>query len=881
MDSATQNTVPGASIIITNQKDSLDIRGTITNDKGSFLIKAKPGDYQLSVSFIGYKTIKETIHLDKTTINIDPFNLVENKKMLGEINVIKTLPPTKQKGDTTLFNPDAYKVNPDANAEELISKMPGFYNVNGKLSAQGQIVEEVLVDGKKFFGKDVYKALETLPIDIIKNIEVYEHKSDESKFSGFKDKKKSKTINIVTKNKSKNMRFGRIAGGIGKDEKYAIKANLNQFSETTRYTLIGNSKNVNAPLHLNRRRAFRRSISDNDIQNNNLAFNFNTKGKKEKELSANYRYSDNDIKSEERSLKSFTSSPLEGQKQSSTNASGNDQASHNFDLDWDIVSNSKNHISMRSSLSTSDSKSENTSFSETKLLDKFVNSNKNSTSTANRSTDFSHNFFWSRKFNKEGRGLFIQASYRRNDGKNNNEQKSEIKGLSTQGNQNIDQISNQKTNSNYLSTNLSFNEKIGKYSRLTLGYNYSINSDKTKKKSYNYDSESKNYSKLDILTSNSFKNSTINNTSRISYNYQSKTIGVMLGGDFKFTNIKNNESFPNKKGLKKDYFSILPSANFSYNINESSLINIYYRMGISNPSANQLQEIVNISNPLYISMGNSNLKQTQNHNIMLFYTSSNMESGRFTSINVGVNRTQNTVGKRTIVAQKDTLINKRYVLPKGGQFSQSINLNGQYNISGGITYGIPVKKLHSKLNINTAANYSHNPTLINNQRSFSNSLSLNQGFKLSSNISDKLDFTVTSKTLYSVSKNTNHKSSDSKYFSQTNSVNLYWNFTKSFILKTNTAFVNKNNISNNKVENNWLLDIGISSKIFKNKRGEISLIAYDILNQTCGLTHRVSDLYTTDIYSQKLNQFYMLSFTYKIRNKNSRSNSHGAGKFKS
>ena len=878
LDSSTQNTVPGASIIITNTKDSLNQRGTITNNKGDFLMNAKPGDYQLSISFIGYKTIKKTIHLDKTTLHIGQLKLVENKKMLSEINIIETLPPTKQKGDTTIFNPDAYKVNSDANAEELVAKMPGFYSVNGKLSAQGQVVKEVLVDGKKFFGKDVNKALETLPSDIIKNIEVYEYKSDKSKFSGFKDKKKSKTINIITKNKSNNMRFGRIAGGIGKNEKHAIKANINQFSEKTRYTLTGDSRNVNAPLHLSRRRAYRRSISGNDIKENNLGFNFNTKGKKENELSANYRYSDNDTKSENRSFKTYTSLPLENQTQSRKSVSENNQASHDFDLDWDIVSDSKNHIGLRSSLSTSDSKSKSTSFSETKLQDQFINSNKNLSSTNNRSTDFSQDFFLTRKFNKKERTLSVHASYRRSDGKNNNNQKSEVKGESEQGNQSIDQISNQKTNSNFLNTNLSFSEKIGKYTRLTLGYNYSINSDKTEKESYNYDPESKDYSKLDILTSNKFKNSTINNTSRISYSYQSKIIGITLGGEFKFTELKNDESFPNKKGLKKDYFSILPSANFSYTINESSLFNIYYRMGISNPSANQLQEIVNISNPLYISMGNSNLKQTQNHNLMLFYTSSNMERGSFTSINVGVNKARNTIGKRTVVAQKDTLINEKYKLPKGGQFSQSINLNGQYNISGRITYSIPVKKLHSKLNINTSAIYSHNPTLVNNRKSFSNSLNLNQSFKLSSNISEKLDFTISSRTRYSVSSNTNLKSKSSKYFSQTNSLNLYWNFFKSFILKSNTNFVHKNNINTRDVENNWLIDIGISSKIFKNKRGEISLVAYDILNQTSERSHYVNDLYTSDNYSKKLNKFYMLSFTYKIRkgNKKSRNKSMSA-----
>ncbi|WP_372642090.1 outer membrane beta-barrel protein [Ancylomarina sp.] len=867
-DSNTLNTVPGASIVITNQKDSLDKRGTITDDKGDFLMKIKPGEYQLSISFIGYKTIQKTISLDKKTINVGQFNLIENKKMLGEINIIETLPPTKQKGDTTLFNPNAFKVNPDATAEELIAKMPGFYSLDGKLTAQGQTVKEVLVDGKRFFGKDVYQALETLPSDIIKTIEVYEYQSDKAKFSGFEDKVKSKTINIITKQKSKNMRFGSIAAGIGKDEKYALKAKVNQFSENTRFTLVGNSKNVNAPLHLSRKRAFRRSISGNELQQNNLGLNFNNKGEKESEVSANYRYSENDEKNESISLSTYTSYPREGQMLSKKNVSDNDRANHNISIDWDIKSNQKNQIMLSSNLSTSDSKSENTSFSETRKSDEFINSNNNKTASQKQSNGFNQDFMFSRNLNKEGRTISVQASYNRDNNTTNADQKSLIKGQTDQGNQNIDQISNQKTNSDNFRSGLSFNEKLGDHSRLSLGYNYSINREKSKKSSYNFDTDSKTYSKLDTLTSNQFKNSTTNNTSRISYNFRNDKLSFMLGSDFEYSNLKNDESFPNTQDLEKSYFTVLPSASFSYNLNENSMLNIYYRMGTSNPSGQQLQEIVNVSNPLFISMGNTDLKQTQNHNIMLFYTSSNMETGRFTSLNMSINKTNNSISRRTIVAENDTLINGSYKLPKGGQFSQATNLNGQYNISGRITYGIPVTKLKSKLNINASVNYMHNPTLVNDKKSFSNSLNLNQGLKLNSNISEKLDFTISSRTHYSVSMNTNLKTSSSKYFSQTNSLSLYWNFIKSFILKTNINFENKNNISTNDIENNCLLDIGISSKVFKNKRGEISFVAYDILNQTSERTHRVRDLYTTDSYSKKLNKFYMLSFTYKIRNGN-------------
>lgn len=340
--------------------------------------------------------------------------------------------------------------------------MPGFFNINGKLTAQGQEVKEILVDGKKFFGNDINKALETIPSDVIKNVEVYEYKSDESKFTGFEDKEKNKTVNIVTKQKSKSMRFGSMAAGIGKDEKFALKANINQFSEKNRFTIAGNSKNVNAPLHLSRKRAFRGSISGDELQQNNLGFNFNRTGKKKSEFSTSYNYSENDSKTQSRSLRTYTSYPLEGQTLSSRNVSDQDQGNHNLNFRWNINSNPKNRITLSSRLSASDSESKRNSFSETKLSDAFINSNNNKTSQQSKSTNFNQNLYFSRRLNENGRTLSVNASYGQNDNDSDGSQLSEIKGESQQINQNINQQSNQDAKSENFRGGLSFNEKIGK-----------------------------------------------------------------------------------------------------------------------------------------------------------------------------------------------------------------------------------------------------------------------------------------------------------------------------------------------------------------------------------------------------------------------------------
>ena len=45
-------------------------------------------------------------------------------------------------------------MNPDANADEVMEKLPGAVIDNGKLQIQGDEVKQVMIDGKLFFGKD-------------------------------------------------------------------------------------------------------------------------------------------------------------------------------------------------------------------------------------------------------------------------------------------------------------------------------------------------------------------------------------------------------------------------------------------------------------------------------------------------------------------------------------------------------------------------------------------------------------------------------------------------------------------------------------------------------------------------------------------------------
>lgn len=863
LDSQEEASLPGASILLINKSDTIHKKGTITNELGNFNIKVKPGQYDFRVSFIGYKDIKKSITVDKGSIDLGQFKLIENSEFLQEINITETLPPTKIKGDTTVFNPDAFKVNPDATAGELLAKMPGFYEMDGKLIVEGQEIAEILVDGKKFFGNNMNQALATIPNDVIKNIEVYEYKSDEEKFTGLKrNEEDKKTLNIVTNKKSNRLVFGDVAAGFGKDTRYGFDGNINSFSDNNSITLTAKSRDVNAPLKLSNRNFGHRSIDGNDIQDDSFGINF-VNSKNENDIEFSYEYGNQEYENKSNSVRTYTSDALAGQVQNSTNHSTNDNNDHRINLRVSLNSNPKNRLMLNTNISTTDGESSSNSISDTKLNDAPLNSNNNLNSSQNKNYNLYQTVNYSKSLGKKGRSLNLNAGFNYSNNESDGKQLSETLNENNEVSQSINRISDSKRKNSGVDAGISFSEPMGEKGFASLGYRFNYNEQKSDKYGYNFNESENSYSDLDELTTNNFENTTFRNAGRFSYHLNGKTHGFSLGADFEMTTLKNEESFPTQTKFNKDFFSFKPYLRYSLNLKNQKRINLNYMSRTTTPTIRDLQEVVDLSNPLYITTGNSELDQSRSHTLMALYSASNMKKGSHLSVHAMATTTNNTVGRRTIVAAKDTTINGVYFLPAGGQFSEPVNLDGQYSLGTSISYSFPIKKLKSKLNINTRARFSHNPTFVNDKKAYTDSWNLNHGMTLSSNISEKIDFTFTSSSNYQKSNNTSK--SGSEYLSQTTSLNMYWNFLKDLVFRTNASNNYQNNFSTNSVDNFWHLNLGLSTKILKNKRGELSFTAYDILSKDDQRSHFVSDLYSADYYSNKLNKFYILTFSYKLR----------------
>ncbi|MEL7340765.1 MAG: carboxypeptidase-like regulatory domain-containing protein, partial [Bacteroidota bacterium] len=241
---AEQN-INSATVLLISLPDSAQ-EGRLTDPGGIFIFRNQAiGEYLLRIEMNGYDAYEQAITIVEGRNELGVLKL-ENKSFgLDEVKIEAERSMAQQNGDTTEYAATAFTTNPDANAKDLIEKMPGVVVQNGQVQAQGEQVQQVLVDGKRFFGNDANAALENLPAEVIQSIQVYDQQSEQAQQTGFDDGNTTKTINIVTKPESRNGTFGSLYAGYGDQNRYQAGGSVNVFDDDMRLSILGLSNNIN------------------------------------------------------------------------------------------------------------------------------------------------------------------------------------------------------------------------------------------------------------------------------------------------------------------------------------------------------------------------------------------------------------------------------------------------------------------------------------------------------------------------------------------------------------------------------------------------------------------------------------------------------------
>lgn len=898
---AEKRAVPYAGVYLHRAQDTVLYRSADTDSLGRFMFRTiEKGTYLVYVKHRRYETRIFSLTVDSARMYRKEYVLDLRFEDIKGAGITALKDPVVQKNDTTEFNASNYKVNRDASAENLVSKMPGITNEGGTIKAQGEEVKKVTVDGQDFFGDDAAAALKNLPAEVVDKVQVFDRKSDQAQFTGVDDGNSQKTLNIVTKNGKNNGQFGKVYGGYGTDERFAAGANVNVFTGKHRISLIGMSNNINqqnfssqdilgltgagaqggmmrgmgrpggGPGGYGMGDAGNFMVNQQGGINTTHAFGLNysrTAGKKLK-LSGSYffNYGKNETSSFYSRTYFLSSVSNQLYQQGDTGTSNNYNHRVNMRLEYAI--DSMNSIVFTPQFRVQGNQTENMFRGQTNTqeLVKLNNTGSNSNSESN-GFNFSQNLLFRHRFKKAGHTISLNLNTVNNVSNGNSGLRSgnDYYLLNDTSSSSFRQKADNTGNSFSFTPNLSYTRPLSKKSSVELTYNPAFSRNNSEKITRRYNDSVQAYSITDSLLSNTFLNTSSTQRAGFTYRYNHKKIQINLGMNAQQTELKGEQSFPELKSLSVPFKNLLPNAMFTYAHSKTSNLRINYRTNTELPSLNQLQNVVNNSNPLILSAGNRELVQEYRHNVFVRYNTSNVSKGRNFFVFARLNTASNYIGNSTTLAASDTVISG-ISLRRGSQLTMPVNLDGYRSMGTWISYGLPLKKLKSTLNFNLGENLLRSPALINGQTNYSSSLTSNAGVVMASNISEKLDFTLSYSLNYTTVQNTLQSNLNNRYFIQNSNFKFNWMPRPRIVLNADITNSSYNGLGSAFNQSIWLCNGGVGYKFLKDNRGELRLSVFDALRENTAISRTVTESYLEDKNTRILTRFYMLTFTYSIRN---------------
>ncbi|MCF2447358.1 TonB-dependent receptor [Dyadobacter sp. CY345] len=889
IDSTSKSPVVGAYVAVTKTAPDAKPEYVTTDVNGKFAITVNQESYRVKVSYLSYNDSERTIDVVGNIQDAGTFLLTEAVSTLKEVKVVGAVTPMEQKGDTTQFNAAAFKTNPDATTEDLIQKMPGITVTNGTVTAHGETVNRVLVDGKPFFGEDAALTLKSLPAEIVDKIEVFDKLSDQAQFTGFDDGSGQKTINIVTKSNRKVGQFGKVFAGYGLDNRYQAGGNVSFFNKNQRISVIGLTNNINQQNFSsqdllgvsgnsggggNRGGGGSGGAAGNFLVGqqsgltgtNSFGLNYANKFGEKVEVTGSYffnRTSNNNFQT--------TNEDYYGrQLYKETNNSGSTNINHRLNFRVEYAMDKKNMLIFTPRLSFQNNQSATLKNGLTNLGDGTpLNSTDIDRSSANDGYNFTNDLLFRHSFDKKGRTLSFNFNTQINDknGTGNLYSKNQYFTNLEMPGDTIDQRSYTSSNAVVLGGNFVYTEPISSTGQLQFNYGLTVSNSNSDKETYNNTLLDANaYTQLDTLLSNSFDNRYTTNRAGLSYRYRKNNWSANLGMDFQNTGLYSEQLSPVMGKVDQSFTNFLPNAMITYRSKEGTQFRTFFRSSTNQPFISQLQNVVDNSNPLSLTAGNPNLKQEYRSNLNMRYSIAGANRPFSLNAMIFLTQTNNAIVNSTFIAPELTTLSNGIVLEQGAKLTAPINVDGSWNARALLTYGKPVSKIKMNVNLTSGFNYVRSPGMINNIANYSNTYAYSHGLVLSSNVSENLDFTASYSGNYNVVRNSIQPNLNNNYYTSSISARVNWIFGKGFVVSSDVNNQSYRGLGAGFNQNFTLWNASVGKKFLKNNAGELKLTVFDILKQNNSIARNVTETFVQDVTSQVLTQYAMLTFTYTLRN---------------
>lgn len=800
--------------------------------------------------------------------------------MLEEV-VVNGVVTVQVKGDTVEYSTRDLKLREGSVAEDALKKLQGVeVDKDGNVTAQGEQVTRVRINGKDFFGGDVKTATQNLPANIIEKMQIVDDYGDMANITGNKSGESTKVLNIQIDPQYNKGYMSTIRVGGGTEERYQATGMFMGLKDKTQVSVLGNLNNMNAPLFdFNSMGGGARGrqgggggrgggmfggsegITNTGSVGLNLRHDFSDKLK----AYGSYSYGRDDNNT---LTNSYTNRLAEAIEEESDKDNNNIRTNHRFEgnLEWNITAN--DYIKLSPQLGFGNNTEDNTDKVKQLISGDF--SNYQITNDLNSSSTPRYNFsgLYNRKLNDKGRNLFFNFNY--DNAVSEAEYNKELnRWLSDPNNSDLPvsdiyektrrEVENKSWNAG---ASVSYTEPITEKSKLEVTYDFN-NNDYDNHNLQNLE-DSRGSSGASILNYD-YKYDYAFTSHRVgaSYMYENDKIKYSLGAAVQPSKLQGNaSSLAETADIDRSNFNVIPIARFEYKFSRQSNLTLNYSGRSSEPSVSQLIPFDVATSQTYKTVGNPDLDPEFRHSMNLRFRSGDFQKGKTffvmlrseltTEKIVSYNKTIRVDG---LGAVQEVGYNNDsepvYSISSFYHLGRSLK-EKTYNImyGGGISFNKGLSYQNSEItNFEFAKNVTNNTNI--NQMLF---FRYNPSENLEINPGVRYNYSITNSSLIDLQNRNTQKITPNLI----GSVNI----TPTTIFGVDLSKEFNNGYSSN--VNPFIINSYIEQRFLKGQRGTLRLQGFDLLNQQTNINRTVGEI-LSDSQTNRLARYFMLTFTFKLQ----------------
>lgn len=849
--------------------------------------KIPPGRYTLMVSYPHMADhLQEITVTDTSVIDLQSINMITKAQLLEEV-VVRAGVPIRMRGDTLEYTADSFAVKPGSNVEELLKRLPGVQvEKDGKIIAQGEEVKKVLVDGDEFFSDDPKLASRYLQAGAVDKVQVFDDKSEKSKFTGIDDGDRTKTINLKLKKDKKNGYFGKLSAGSSGDGYFHHEAMGAVFDNSRKMSVFGMSSKLGKEgLSYNELNTYVTQDyeiiddgvggviyrSNSEYENENYYGNgipsiqsggahYSEKWNFDKQkLVTNYRIKQIDAAGWQNNnnlnvLANGTSYNNKSESQE-RRYSFMQKASGSFTFKLDSFSVMKVSVNGNLGNSTEQRSSRSETINEKDIR---VNDGEQRTRNDFDNKRFGSNLSFQRKFRKEGRTLSIalQQEYNNKTGDNYNYAKNNYFDAATGVFNSKDSLNQLQSSINSYETyagKISFVEKLSSKWRVMLEYGMKYTSSGNVFNTLNGVDE-KFTERVDSL-SNDYIFNTTTQIGGASLSYTLKKFSVTVGSNMFLTGFDQLNNDLHDK-VARHFTNFAPTANFIWRPKESTSVNFVYTGETVQPGVEQLQPLRRSSNKMYVQIGNPALEQGFRHNARLYLNKSNWAKGTSMYASLAYFFVKNNVTSRSEIDKQ------------GRTISQYINLDNIPSIYGYFYYNWQYKKAHLNPSINVSMNKVGNYNIQNNEKTKNESFNTNVSFNLRHEWENVMTTGYRGSVFYSWGWSDIANRPNTRNFAHNHSIDATGYLPWHMELTSDCTFnIQPKNANFNSSNSNIQWNAFVQKKFLKNEQAIVKFSVNDILNKNNGYNRYLNGSNVYETNRLVIKRYWLLSFTWNFTKK--------------